>query len=306
MLALRSSTEDIVAKISIMFSRFSAFYSPLIATSAAGFLQAEGLEPEFSVAGPGRSARAALVAGDVQLIQSAVSASWAPLERGESSDLVHFAQINQRDGFFIAARRADADFRWAKLAGSEVLVDHGGQPLAMFRFALHKQAVDFSTLQAIDAGGPAKMIAAFRAGQGDYVHLQGPAPQQLEADGVGAVVASVGEAIGPVAFSSLCATRDWLATDMARAFMRAYAKARSWVVETPAAAIAKQEAAFFRSVGEDVLARTIDAYQRLGTWTPPLEIPRDAYEVALDVFQHAGLITKRHAYEAVIVAPPVL
>ena len=51
------------------------------------------------------------------------------------------------------------------------------------------------------------MVAAFRSGAGDYVHLQGPAPQQLEADGVGHVVASVGEAIGPVAFSSLCARR---------------------------------------------------------------------------------------------------
>jgi hypothetical protein len=27
-------------------------------------------------------------------------------------------------------------------------------------------------------------------------------------------------------------------------------------------------------------------------------------EVALDVFQHAGLITKRHRYEDVVAAPP--
>jgi NitT/TauT family transport system substrate-binding protein len=52
------------------------------------------------------------------------------------------------------------------------------------------------------------------------------------------------------------------------------------------------------------LARTIAAYQRLGTWQGPLEIPRDAYETALDVFEHAGLITRRHPYEAVIVPPP--
>lgn len=34
-----------VAKIRIMFSRFSAFYSPLIATEAGGFLKAEGWRP---------------------------------------------------------------------------------------------------------------------------------------------------------------------------------------------------------------------------------------------------------------------
>ena len=70
---------------------------------------------------------------------------------------------------------------------------------------------------------------------GDYIHQQGPAPQQLEHDGVGHVVASVGEAIGPVAFSSLAATRDWLRTDAAHRFMRAYRKARAWLLATPAA-----------------------------------------------------------------------
>jgi NitT/TauT family transport system substrate-binding protein len=39
-------------KISIQFTRFSAFYSRLIATIASGFLKAEGLEPVHSVAPP--------------------------------------------------------------------------------------------------------------------------------------------------------------------------------------------------------------------------------------------------------------
>ena len=35
-----------------------------------------------------------------------------------------------------------------------------------------------------------------------------------------------------------------------------------------------------------------------------LEITRPAFEVTLDVFQYAGLITKRHKYEDVIAQPP--
>ena len=53
------------------------------------------------------------------------------------------------------------------------------------------------------------MEKAFREGQGDFVHLQGPAPQQLELDGAGRVVAALGEVIPPVAFSSLMATREF-------------------------------------------------------------------------------------------------
>jgi NitT/TauT family transport system substrate-binding protein len=293
-----------LAKIRILFSRYSAFYSPLVASQAGGFLVAEGLEAEFAVAGTGAPPRARLADGSIDLIQSAPSASWGSLERGESSEIVHFALINQRDGFFLAGRRPDPDFAWHKLEGARALVDHGAQPLAMLEYALHKQGVDYARLDAIDAGAPEAMVAAFREGQGDYIHFQGPAPQQLEQEGVAHVLAPVGATFGPVAFSSLAATRAWLATDMAKAFMRAYAKSRKWVASESPEAVATAEAPFFQGVDEAVLARTIAAYQRLGCWQGPLEIPRDAYEVALDVFQHSGRIARRHPYDAVVVPPP--
>ena len=46
-----------MARIDIMFSRFSAFYSPLISTISAGFLKEEGLEASYSVATPERTVR---------------------------------------------------------------------------------------------------------------------------------------------------------------------------------------------------------------------------------------------------------
>jgi hypothetical protein len=49
---------------------------------------------------------------------------------------------------------------------------------------------------------------------------------------------------------------------------------------------------------------TIDYYQQLGCWNPPVTISRETYEVALDVFLHAKLITQRHPYEQVVVLPP--
>lgn len=288
----------------IMFSRYSAFYSPLIATRAGGFLEAEGLDATFAVAGPGDAPAAKLAAGELDLIQSAVSASWATLEKGRPLEVAHFAQINQRDGFFLVGRRPDSAFRWEELAGAEVLADHGGQPLAMFRYALHERGVEYGALKAIDAGGPDAMEAAFRGGQGDFVHLQGPAPQQIEKDGAGHVVAAVGEAIGPVAFSSLCATPAWLATDTAAAFVRAYAGARRWVQTSPAAEVAKAEAPHFEGIDPDVLAATIAAYQRLGCWQGPLEITAEAYARALDVFAYNEKITQRWPHEQVVVPPP--
>jgi NitT/TauT family transport system substrate-binding protein len=290
--------------IHIQFTRFSAFYSPLISTMSGGFLAAEGLKAAHSIAPSGKSAIDALVDGTARVVQSALSQGLTSLEKGEQPAAAHFAQINEKDGFFITGREPDPHFRWDKLRGREVLVDHGGQPLAMFKFACHKMGLDFAAVEALDVGNGSDMDAAFRGGEGDYIHQQGPAPQQLEHDGAGHIVAAVGDAIGPVGFSSLAATREWLATDMARAFMRAYRNARRYMNETPAAEIAAAEASFFPNTDREVLATTIAAYQALGCWTAHVEITRAAYEVTLDVFEHVGRLSKRHPYEAVCAAPP--
>ena len=47
--------------INIQFTRFSAFYSPLISTVTGGFLKDEGLDPTYSISPPGKSAIAALI-----------------------------------------------------------------------------------------------------------------------------------------------------------------------------------------------------------------------------------------------------
>jgi NitT/TauT family transport system substrate-binding protein len=290
-------------QISIQFTRFSAFYSPLIATMAGGFLRQEGLDPNHSIAPLGKSAIDGVVAGTVHVCQSAPSQGFGPLEKGQAPPAVHFAQINEMDGFFLTGRAPDPTFTWDTLRSKRVLVDHGGQPLAMFKYACYKRGLDFAAIQAVNLPSD-QMDAAFRRGEGDYIHQQGPAPQQLEHDRVGHVVASVGQAIGPLAFSSLAASRAWLGTDMARAFMRAYRKARAWLLATPAPEVAKAEAAFFPEIDPAVLASTIGYYQKLGCWSPHVEITRPAFEVALDVFQHSRLITKRHRYEDVIAPPP--
>ena len=291
-------------KIRIQFTLFSAFYSPLISTMSGGFLKAEGLDPEWSVSPPGVSALAALKDGSAHVVQSALSQGFATLDKGETPEAVHFAQVNEMDGFFLTGRNADPAFSWKKLEGAEVVLFKGGQPHAMFKYACHRAGIDFAKIKPIYPGGAADVDRAFRQGQGRYVQQQGPFPQQLQADGIGHIVAQVGRQIGPCGFSSLAATREWLATDMAKAFTRAYRKARVYMNETPAAEIARAEKPYFPDIDEKVLAECIATYQQLGCWTAHVEITRPAYEKTLDIFEYNGLLKQRYRYEQVCAAPP--
>ncbi|MDQ7090135.1 MAG: ABC transporter substrate-binding protein [Methylococcales bacterium] len=290
-------------KINIMVLRHSAFYSPLLYTIKGGFLKAEGLESNYQLATPEKTIPASLHNGSVHLAQFAVAGSFPQLERGEKPEIVHFAQINQKDGFFIAGKPTKTPFSWEQLIGKKILVDHLFQPLAMFNYALHTLGIDRKQINSIDAGDVLAMEEAFRAGKADYIHQQGPAPQQLEYEGKATVLASVGDVIGEVAFSSLCATRTWLKTEHAQAFMRAYQKACCAIVETPAAEIAALEADFFPNIPLSVLTETIKTYQALGCWSANPCISETSYNTLQDVFLYNQLISQRHDYQKAIVQP---
>lgn len=287
-----------------MVSRHSAFYSPLIAAITAGFLQDEGFEPTYAVAPPGKTVAQFVEAEEIDVAQSAVSANWTALEQGRQPPMVHFAQINQRDGFLIAGRRADPGFRWENLLSGGFMFVHGGQPQAMLAYAMHLRGVNLAHASAIDRGGTDQMLIAFRRGEGDWFHEQAPYPQQLEQEAVAHIVASVGEVIGPVAFSSVAASPEWLRQPAAKRFIRAYRKARAWVNSAPPAEVAAKEASLFPGIHRNALAQSIECYQRLGSWGGDISILLELYETALDVFSHAGLIRGRPAYNQVVAAPP--
>ncbi len=291
-------------KINIQFTLFSAFYAPLIATMSGGFLKEERLEPDWSVAPAGVSAIAALEDGSAHVVQSALSQSFTPLMKGETPTCLHFAQVNEMDGFFLTGREQDTGFSWSKLEGADVILFGSGQPLAMFKYACHKANIEFDKINAIHVGGAADMDKAFRNGQGQYVQQQGPFPQQLAADGIGHIVAQVGTQIGPCGFSSLAATHEWLATDMAKAFTRAYAKTRTYMNEESAAEIARAQKPYFPEIDQAVLTDCIATYQQLGNWTPHVEITREAYEATQDIYEFAGGLTQRFPYEQVCAEPP--
>ena len=293
-----------MSKINIQFTLFSAFYSPLIATMAGGFLKHEGLDYDWSVSPPGKSAVDAIVDGSAQVIQTALIQGINDLENGRQPAAINFAQVNEMDGFFISSRDADDNFNWSKLEGSEVVMFGAGQPNAMFRYACYKAGIDYDKIIPITPGGPADIDAAFRSGQGQYVQQQGPFPQQLEAEGLAHIVTAVGPQIGPCAFSTLAASPAWLQTDAASAFMRAYRNTRVWLNEASPDQIAAAEKPYFPNIELAALTACIASYQKLGCWSPHAEITPQAYEVTLDVFAHAGKLSQRHAYDLLCCKPP--
>lgn len=297
-----SSGDDVVR---VRFLRFSAFYGPVLVTIGGGHLAAEGLEATYDTVTPGRTVEDGIRDGVIDVAQSAVAVHFRPWTNRVEMPHRHFALVNRHDGFFLARRGVAGPFDWNDLRGATIVADHFFQPMTLLKAALAARGITLDELHVVNAGTPAEMDEAFRAGVGDFVHLQSPAPHVLEREGIAAVVASIGAATPEIAFSSLCASPEWLATPQAAAFTRAFRRGREHAQSAPAIEIARIIAPFLPGVAPDAVTAAVAAYQAMGTWTGDIAIDRSLYDATVALFQqHDGLLGDPPYEFAIAPVPP--
>ena len=285
--------------LKIMVSRHSAFYSPLIATISGNFLDQYGISASYHIADKGNTIEE-VGKGNMDIGQAAVSGSWSYLENIQKPPVTHFAQINSYDGFFILGRKELDFFSWNEITKGKFLFVHGGQPEAMLRYALSKKGIDLDRVDKIFSNGGEEMMKQWDDGIADFFHEQGAYPQQLEYENKGKILGSVGQVIGPVAFSSLICSWDWVRTDIYYKFIEAYAKAREWVNTAEPFEVAEIERDYFPNISIESISKAIEFYQKLGTWDKDIKIEPELYEKALDVFEFSNLIKSRYDYDDVV------
>jgi NitT/TauT family transport system substrate-binding protein len=286
--------------LNIMVSKHSVFYSPLIAVIAGDFLKEHGYEANYSIVPENKKVATFLLSGEVDVAQAAVSANWSFMEHNQEINVVHFAEINQRDGFFILSKEMPGIKSWRDLEGCSLIAELGGQPFDMLRFALNKEGVDINKINWIEAVTLDSSIELFKQGNADFIHLQGPYPQQLSLDGYGEIVFSVGAAIGPVAFSSMCCTKEFINTDSYLIFLDSFNKAKKWVLTEDLDLVAEKINLFFDDISLNVIQNTLQTYRNLGCWSLETNISRETYEASLDVFSFNKTISRRHDYSEVV------
>ena len=285
--------------LKIMVSRHSAFYSPLIATISGNFLDQYGISASYHIADKGNTIEE-VGNGNMDIGQAAVSGSWSYLENMQKPPVTHFAQINSYDGFFILGRKELDFFSWNEITKGKFLFVHGGQPEAMLRYALSKKGIDLDRVDKIFSNGGDEMMKQWDDGIADFFHEQGAYPQQLEYENKGKILGSVGQVIGPVAFSSLICNWDWVRSDIYYKFIEAYAKAREWVNTAEPFEVAEIEKDYFPNISIESISKAIEFYQKLGTWDKDIKIEPELYEKALDVFEFSNLIKSRYDYDDVV------
>jgi len=290
-------------RLTVLMPFDTPFYAPLPAGVALGHFRDEGLDVSTMPAAVfGKGTIPALLDGDIQISLGGLMRSFELADRA-GPVVVHFAEVCSRNGFFLVAREPRPGFRWADLLGKTVLsFAEAPTPWQCMLTVLRRHGVDPGGVR-IERERPAPdAVAAFRAGHGDFLEQPQPVVEQLIAEGAAHLVASMGEATGPVPFTSYMTTPAFLARepDVVRAFTRAVHRTQRWLAENQAPAIAAAIAPAFSTTTRAILEGAVARYHAQGTWARDPLLRRAGYDYLEEILLAGAFIRRRARYEDLV------
>jgi NitT/TauT family transport system substrate-binding protein len=280
----------------------SIFYTPQFVALYGQHFAGEDLDVAVVTAGAGVTTTGALIDGRAEIALGGIMRSLDVADRG-GPFLVHFAEVNQRNGFFLLSRTPRPAFAWTDLVGTTVLsFAEAPTPWQCMLTVLRRHGVDPRTVTIERTLPLPDALAAFKAGRGDFFETGQPFTEQLLAEGRAHLAVSMGDATGPVPFSSYMTTERFLRDerDVLQRFTRALHRAQRWIARADGKQIADVIAPAFPDIAPEIRQRAVARYLRQDTWSHDPLVRRAGYEYLQTILLDGGFIGRRHRYEDLI------
>lgn len=148
----------------------------------------------------------------------------------------------------------------------------------------------------------AAMSGSFISGIGDYVSLFEPNALEVESEGYGYVVASLGELGGVVPYTSYNAKISYIEKnpDIIKAFTRAIQKGLDFVNNNDSQTIAESILSFFPDTSLNDLVKVIERYKKQDTWPKTTSFTEESFNHLQDIMMNAGHLDKKVKYNDLI------
>ena len=279
----------------------SIFYAPQFVALHGGHFAAEDLDITVVTAHK-ITTTAALIEGHAAIALGGIMRSLDVADRG-GPFLVHFAEMNQRNGFFLLSRVPRPRFTWQDVVGKTVIsFAEAPTPWQCMLTVLRRHGIDPGTVTIERRLPLAEARAAFEAGHGDFFETGQPFTEELLATGRAHLAVSMGEATGPVPFSSYMTTEQVLNEDrdLVRRFTRAFHQAQRWIARADAKQITELIAPAFPDIAPEIRQRAVARYLAQETWSRDPIVRRSGYDYLQTILLDGGFITRRHRYEDLI------
>lgn len=304
-----ATNEKELDKVTVAEVTHSVFYAPQYAAITQGFFKEEGIEIDLIDAQGADKTMAALISGEADIGLMGPEASIYVYKQGSDDYAINFAQLTKRDGSFIVSREKNDNFTYKDLEGKEILGGRaGGVPLMTLEYLLKNEGL---TIGEDTSKGEVNvrtdvqfgvMSGAFAAGEADYTTAFEPTATQLEKEGAGHIVASVGQDAGEIPFTCYSATKSYMDknSDLIQRFTNALYKGQQWIQKASDEEVAKAMQPFFEDTSLDDLKVVAHKYKEIDAWASDPLLKEDSLNRLMDVMIEGKELDEKVPYDSIV------
>lgn len=293
-----------LTKVKVAEVAHSIFYAPQYAAISEGYFKEEGIDIDLTLTPGADAVMSSVLSGDVNIGFSGTEATIYVYNGGEKDYPQVFAALTKRDGAFLVSREKIDNFSLNDLKGKTVIGGRvAGMPEMTFEWALRENGIDPKKDLTIDTSiAFAAMQGAFIGGTGDFVTLFEPNATSVEKEGLGYVVAYVGEYGGAVPYTAYAAKKSYIEKNptIIEGFSKAIDKGLKFVKENNPETIAKSIVSFFPDTALNDLITMVDRYKKNDAWRETININEEEWKHIQDIIIAAGELEEYAPYDKLI------
>ena len=295
---------ETLSKVTLNEVAHSIFYAPQYVAIEKGYFEDYGIDIDLILTAGADKVTAALLSGDADVGFCGSEATIYVYNGGEKDYLKTFAQLTQKDGTFLVSRKEYKNFKLDDLKGKTVIGGRAaGMPEMTFEYALKQNGIDPKNDLNIDTSVafPA-MSGAFIGGQGDFVTLFEPTATEVEKQGYGHVVASIGELGGIVPYTSYSARISYINNnkELIKNFDKAIQKGLDYVKNHSDKEVAKAILKQFPDTSLNDLTNAVKRYREIEAWAETTKFSEESFNHLQDIMIDYGELQSKVDYSKLI------
>lgn len=300
----KNKNNNTLKKVVVAEVAHSIFYAPMYVAYTEGYFKEEGLNVEIILTAGADKVTAAVLSDDVNIGFCGSESTIYLYNEGVKDYLVNFAGLTKKDGSFLVSRKKYDNFTVENLKGKTIIGGRkGGMPEMTLKWALKENGIDYVDDVIIDTSIAFNaMSGAFIGGQGDFVSLFEPNALELEKQGLGYVVASIGELGGIVPYTAFNAKKSYIENnpDVIEGFTKAIQKGLDYVHNNSSKDIASKILSEFPDTSLTDLEKIIDRYKNIDSWFKTTYINEDNFIHIEEIMENAKELSKRVPYNKLV------
>lgn len=300
---LTRKEESNLKKVKVAEVTHSIFYAPQYLAHSLGYFEEEGLDVEIVLTPGADKVTAAVLSGDVQIGFSGSEATIYVYNNGEKDYLKSFAALTKRDGSFLVSINKIENFTIDKVKGKHIIAGRkGGMPAMTLEYAINQNGVKTTEVNFDTSIDFASTTGAFIGGTGDFVALFEPSALQLEKQGYGYVVASVGELGGVVPYTAYNAKKSYIEKNpnVIEGFTKAIQKGLDYVHSHSAEEVANAIIDYFPDISKNDLTTIVQRYMDIDSWFDTTYIKEKDFNHIQEIMENSGELKVRAPYDKLV------